>query len=158
MLISEVTRLSETWEVLNRQNQNKVFDLAQYDARLELAARDRGRANQKYFASEREKETLVAQLTIADKMKGVQKTAIERQKEEAVALRARLADAELDLAKLRAEVAKGEQAVTEARREQTRSETRLEGAEKAAQEVRVASLRQKALDPLKGKADLALLS
>ena len=143
---------------MNRQNQNKVFDLAQYDARLELAARDRGRANQKYFASEREKETLVAQLTIADKMKVVQKTAIERQKEEAVALRARLADAELDLAKLRADVAKGEQAVLEAKREQTRSETRLEGAEKAAQEVCAAFVRQKALHPAKRRADPVRLS
>lgn len=82
MLISEVTRLSETWEALNSQNGNKVFELSQYDARLERLAVERTKAHQKYYAVEREKEALLAQIAIGEKLTKAQKTNLERGEEE----------------------------------------------------------------------------
>lgn len=102
MLISEVSRLSETWEQLNKQNQSKVFDLAQYDVRLERMATEKAKANQKYFASEREKEALTNQSNLYHRLSTNQKAVIAQLEEEKRALTSKLVNAERELAERQA--------------------------------------------------------
>lgn len=102
MLISEVSRLSETWEQLNKQNQSKVFDLAQYDVRLERMATEKAKANQKYFASEREKEALTNQSNLYHRLSTNQKAVIAQLEEEKRALTNKLVNAERELAERQA--------------------------------------------------------
>jgi E3 ubiquitin-protein ligase BRE1 len=98
MLISEVSRLSETWEQLNKQNQSKVLDVAQYDLRLERLANEKAKANQKYFASEREKEALTTQVTLYTRLSTNQKGVIEKLEREQQALSEKSLNAEKELA------------------------------------------------------------
>lgn len=97
MLIAEVSKLSETWEQLNKQNQSKVFELAQYDVRLERMATEKAKANQKYFASEREKEALTNQSNVYQRLSNQQKGAINLLENEKHALLNKLTNAEKEL-------------------------------------------------------------
>lgn len=97
MLISEVGRLSETWEQLNKQNHSKILELAQYDVRLERMATERAKANQKYFASEREKEALANQSNTYLRLSNNQKAAISILESERRAFVNKLANAEKEL-------------------------------------------------------------
>lgn len=97
MLISEVGRLSETWEQLNKQNHSKILEIAQYDVRLERMATERAKANQKYFASEREKEALANQSNTYLRLSNNQKAAISLLESERRAFTSKLANAEKEL-------------------------------------------------------------
>jgi len=97
MLITEVGRLSETWEQLNKQNHSKILDVAQYDIRLERMATERAKANQKYFASEREKEALANQSNTYLRLSNNQKAAITVLESERRAFVSKLANAEKEL-------------------------------------------------------------
>lgn len=97
MLISEVGRLSETWEQLNKQNHSKILDLAQYDIRLERMATEKAKANQKYFAAEREKEALTNQSNTYLRLSNNQKATISILESERRAFMNKLANAEKEV-------------------------------------------------------------
>lgn len=119
MLISEVGRLSETWEQLNKQNHSKILDLAQYDVRLERMATERAKANQKYFASEREKEALVNQSNTYLRLSNNQKAAISILESERRAFVTKLATCERELVAHQAAETLLEKRISEIERERS---------------------------------------
>ncbi|KAH7888505.1 BRE1 E3 ubiquitin ligase-domain-containing protein [Phlebopus sp. FC_14] len=55
-LYAEVDRLSASWEGLEQQVKKKVFDVGVFEEKLQRAAHDKAKADNKYFAAMREKE------------------------------------------------------------------------------------------------------
>ena len=131
MLISEVTRLSETWEALNAQNQNKILELAQYDMRLERLAVERTKAHQKYYAVEREKEALVAQIAISEKVTKAQKVNLDRSEDERRSIESKLALVEKELSEAKKARIETENMHKSAKRSQQDAEYHKKSAEMA---------------------------
>ncbi|KAN0090761.1 hypothetical protein V8E55_004327 [Tylopilus felleus] len=53
---AEIDRLSSLWESLDQQVKKKVFDLGGFEEKLQKAAHEKAKAENKYFAAMREKE------------------------------------------------------------------------------------------------------
>lgn len=136
MLISEVGRLSETWEQLNKQNHSKILELAQYDVRLERMATERAKANQKYFASEREKEALANQSHTYLRLSNTQKAAITILEDERRALVNKLANADKELVEHQSAESLLEKKISDIERERSEKAAAYAALQKQFSEVR----------------------
>jgi len=60
-LYTEIERLSALWENLDKQVKDKVFDLAIMEERVQKAATEKAKADNKYFATMRQKDAADAE-------------------------------------------------------------------------------------------------
>jgi E3 ubiquitin-protein ligase BRE1 len=60
-LYTEIERLSALWENLDKQVKDKVFDLAVMEERIQKAATEKAKADNKYFATMRQKDAADAE-------------------------------------------------------------------------------------------------
>jgi len=60
-LYTEIERLSALWENLDKQVKDKVFDLAAVEERIQKAATEKAKADNKYFATMRQKDAADAE-------------------------------------------------------------------------------------------------
>lgn len=99
MLVAEVSKLSEVWDTLNKQNRDKILELAQYERRIEQISMEKQKAIQKYFACEREKEAIANEREAHMRVAASAKAAIELMREEERSLNAKITAAELEITK-----------------------------------------------------------
>lgn len=113
MLVAEVSRLSEAWDTLNKQNHDKIFDLAGYEKKLEQYSIDKQKATQKYFASERDKEAILQQHKSLSLAKEQQAKVLEVQEATQRALHAQLASLKSEVAEHQSLLTEAEQKISE---------------------------------------------
>ncbi|KIJ19161.1 hypothetical protein PAXINDRAFT_166993 [Paxillus involutus ATCC 200175] len=93
-LYAEIDRLSSLWESLDQQVKKKVFDLAGFEEKLQRAAHDKAKAENKYFAAMREKEMAESERKAMARQLEKQGKAVERASEVEKHLSAQVGDLE----------------------------------------------------------------
>lgn len=97
MLYTEVDRLSTAWAVLDEQNRDKVFKLAEHDEKVLKAVHEKAKADNRYFSAMRANETLKSQTVVLEKMAEKQTTTISKISDELRTVSARLTSAEREI-------------------------------------------------------------
>jgi len=97
MLYTEVDRLSTAWAVLDEQNRDKVFKLAEHDEKVLKAVHEKAKADNRYFSAMRANETLKSQTAVLEKMAEKQTVTISKMSDELRAVSARLTSAEKEI-------------------------------------------------------------
>ncbi|OAV96668.1 hypothetical protein, variant [Puccinia triticina 1-1 BBBD Race 1] len=97
MLYTEVDRLSTAWAVLDEQNRDKVFKLAEHDEKVLKAVHEKAKADNRYFSAMRANETLKSQTAVLEKMAEKQTVTISKISDELRAVSARLTSAEKEI-------------------------------------------------------------
>ncbi|KIJ67989.1 hypothetical protein HYDPIDRAFT_83645 [Hydnomerulius pinastri MD-312] len=93
-LYSEIDRLSSLWEGLDQQVKKKIFDLSVFEEKLQRAAHDKAKADNKYFAAMREKEMGESERKAMTRQLEKQGKAVERASEVEKHLNAQVGDLE----------------------------------------------------------------
>ncbi|KAF8839476.1 BRE1-domain-containing protein [Paxillus ammoniavirescens] len=93
-LYAEIDRLSSLWESLDQQVKKKVFDLSGFEEKLQRAAHDKAKAENKYFAAMREKEMAESERKAMVRQLEKQGKAVERASEVEKHLSAQVGDLE----------------------------------------------------------------
>ncbi|KIK80873.1 hypothetical protein PAXRUDRAFT_833269 [Paxillus rubicundulus Ve08.2h10] len=93
-LYAEIDRLSSLWENLDQQVKKKVFDLSGFEEKLQRAAHDKAKAENKYFAAMREKEMAESERKAMARQLEKQGKAVERASEVEKHLSAQVGDLE----------------------------------------------------------------
>lgn len=97
MLISEVTRLSEAWQQLDTQNQSNVFEMSQYEDKIQTHLLHKSKAQNRYYSCERDKQALNSQLEAYKRAIASSKQVIDAAKEEKLKLSHRCDRAEQEV-------------------------------------------------------------
>jgi chromosome segregation ATPase len=100
MLITEVTRLSEAWEMLNASYQSKIFQLAQYADKLEQVKQERNKERMAKYQAERAKEEALRATNSQNIVIKKHKDAVEALKLELEALEHKIKSAEQEVTAL----------------------------------------------------------
>ncbi|KAF9218332.1 BRE1-domain-containing protein [Gyrodon lividus] len=93
-LYAEIDRFSSLWEGLDQQVKKKVFDLSGSEEKLQRAAHDKAKADNKYFAAMREKEMGESERKAMARQLEKQGKAVERASEVERYLSGQVADLE----------------------------------------------------------------
>ncbi|KAI9605721.1 hypothetical protein H4Q26_004086 [Puccinia striiformis f. sp. tritici PST-130] len=97
MLFTEVDRLSTAWALLDEQNRDKVFKLAEHDEKVLKAVHEKAKADNRYFSAMRANEALKSQTAVLEKMAEKQTVTISKMSDELRAVSARLTSAEREI-------------------------------------------------------------
>ncbi|GAA6052195.1 hypothetical protein JCM3770_000790 [Rhodotorula araucariae] len=97
MLYGEIDRLSAAWQSLDEQNASKVFNLAALEDKIQRLSADKAKADNRYFATMRQKDALGGETAVLQKLAEKQQQKIESQAEVHRALSQQLAQAEKEI-------------------------------------------------------------
>ncbi|GAA5910720.1 hypothetical protein JCM8208_003545 [Rhodotorula glutinis] len=97
MLYGEIDRLSAAWQSLDEQNASKVFNLAALEDKVQRLSADKAKADNRYFATMRQKDALHGEAAVLQKLAEKQQQRIESQAEVQRALGQQLAHAEKEI-------------------------------------------------------------
>ncbi|GAA5856425.1 hypothetical protein JCM9279_001716 [Rhodotorula babjevae] len=97
MLYGEIDRLSAAWQSLDEQNASKVFNLAALEDKVQRLSADKAKADNRYFATMRQKDALSGESAVLQKLAEKQQQKIESQAEVQRALGQQLAHAEKEI-------------------------------------------------------------
>lgn len=97
MLYTEVDRLSTAWAMLDEQNRDKVFKLAEHDEKVLKSVHEKAKADNRYFSAMRANETLKSQTAVLEKMAEKQTATISKMSDELRSVSARLNSAEKEI-------------------------------------------------------------
>ncbi|GAA5931004.1 hypothetical protein JCM3775_000775 [Rhodotorula graminis] len=97
MLYGEIDRLSAAWQSLDEQNASKVFNLAALEDKVQRLSADKAKADNRYFATMRQKDALTGEAAVLQKLAEKQQQRIESQAEVQRALGQQLAHAEKEI-------------------------------------------------------------
>ncbi|BGP40652.1 E3 ubiquitin-protein ligase bre1 [Rhodotorula kratochvilovae] len=97
MLYGEIDRLSAAWQSLDEQNASKVFNLAALEDKIQRLSADKAKADNRYFATMRQKDALGGETAVLQKLAEKQQQKIESQAEVQRALSQQLAHAEKEI-------------------------------------------------------------
>ncbi|GAA5830964.1 hypothetical protein JCM5353_004455 [Sporobolomyces roseus] len=97
MLYGEIDRLSAAWSALDEQNSSKVFNLANLEDKLQRLGAEKAKADNRYYATMRQKDALVSENTVLTKLAEKQQQKVESASEAQHSLSTQLAAAEKEI-------------------------------------------------------------
>ncbi|GAA5857751.1 hypothetical protein JCM8547_005970 [Rhodosporidiobolus lusitaniae] len=98
MLYGEIDRLSTAWASLDEQNASKVFNLAALEDKIQRLNADKAKADNRYFATMRQKDALTNENAVLNKLAEKQQQKVEAANEVQRSLSAQLTAAEKEIA------------------------------------------------------------
>ncbi|GAA5911739.1 uncharacterized protein JCM6883_001252 [Sporobolomyces salmoneus] len=96
-LYGEIDRLSAAWSALDEQNASKVFNLANLEEKLQRLGAEKAKADNRYYATMRQKESLVSENAVLTKLAEKQQQKVETANEMHHSLSEQLAAAEKEI-------------------------------------------------------------
>ncbi|GAA5978816.1 hypothetical protein JCM5350_004831 [Sporobolomyces pararoseus] len=96
-LYGEIDRLSAAWSALDEQNSSKVFNLVHLEEKLQRLGAEKAKADNRYFATMRQKESLVNENAILTKLAEKQQQKVDSAAEMHHSLSEQLAAAEKEI-------------------------------------------------------------
>ncbi|GAA5973856.1 hypothetical protein JCM11641_003195 [Rhodosporidiobolus odoratus] len=97
MLYGEIDRLSTAWASLDEQNQSKVFNLASLEDKIQRLNADKAKADNRYFATMRQRDALSQENTVLTKLAERQQQKVEAASELQRSLLGQLTAAEKEI-------------------------------------------------------------
>ncbi|GAA5837842.1 hypothetical protein JCM11251_004674 [Rhodosporidiobolus azoricus] len=97
MLYGEIDRLSTAWASLDEQNASKVFNLASLEDKIQRLNADKAKADNRYFATMRQKDALVNENNVLTKLAEKQQMKVESATEVQRSIAAQLTAAEKEI-------------------------------------------------------------
>ncbi|GJN91021.1 hypothetical protein Rhopal_004035-T1 [Rhodotorula paludigena] len=77
MLYGEIDRLSTAWAALDEQNSSKVFNLAALEEKIQRLNAEKAKSDNRYFSTMRQKDSLVSENSVLNKLAEKQQQKIE---------------------------------------------------------------------------------
>lgn len=97
MLYAEIDRLSTAWATLDEQNSSKVFNLQHLEEKAGKLLGEKAKADNRYFATMRQKDALAAENTVLTKLAEKQQRVVDAAKEMQHSLGDQLTSAEKEI-------------------------------------------------------------
>ncbi|GAA5879038.1 hypothetical protein JCM3774_004477 [Rhodotorula dairenensis] len=117
MLYSEIERLSDAWQALDEQNASKVFNLATIEEKLQRLSAEKAKADNRYFTTMRQKDALVNENAMLNKLVEKQQQKVEAANEQQQLLTQQLTQIEKEISLHQANVRAYQEEISSLKRE-----------------------------------------
>ncbi|GAA5876334.1 hypothetical protein JCM16303_007103 [Sporobolomyces ruberrimus] len=125
-LYGEIDRLSAAWSALDEQNASKVFNLIGLEEKLQRLGAEKAKADNRYFATMRQKDSLFSENQVLTKLAEKQQQKVETASEMHHSLSQQLAAAEKEITLHQDNVRAYAEQISQLRRENTEALLRSE--------------------------------
>ncbi|GAA6010279.1 hypothetical protein JCM11491_006245 [Sporobolomyces phaffii] len=125
-LYGEIDRLSAAWSALDEQNASKVFNLANLEEKLQRLGAEKAKADNRYYATMRQKDSLVSENAVLTKLAEKQQQKVETASETHHSLSQQLAAAEKEITLHQDNVRAYAEQISQLRRENSEAMLRSE--------------------------------